>query len=276
MNIQHAALRYTMRAEAGEASEEGGGDTATADLGTVEERATRMGWSPKDQFRGPADKWVDAATYVKNGEEALPILRERLRKLERTNIELSQSVTDLREMNDKTFARAYDKAKKDLQAEIRAAAKDGDEKRAEAAANDLADLEQQKAARKADNDKDPVFDAWAKENPWYSDPELAVEAETIAYRLRRKGETADGLPFLEKVKTEMKKAFPEKFENPRRKEGGTVERSNPGGEGGGNSGSKSWDKMPADAKATGERFIKQKLFKDKAAYAKSYWDQFDD
>jgi hypothetical protein len=42
-----------------------------------------MGWTAKEKFRGDPERWVDAATFVKNGEESLPILRERLRTLER-------------------------------------------------------------------------------------------------------------------------------------------------------------------------------------------------
>lgn len=275
MNIQQRIFGNHPRAEAGEGGEEGGGEAVNddADLGTEEERAVRMGWSPKDKYRGDPARWVDAATYIKNGEEALPILRERLKKLERTNIELSQSVTSLREMNDKTFATAYARAKRELEGELKVATKEGDEAAAVKAANDLADLERQKTERKADDGKDPVFDAWVKENPWYSDVDNEIDAMAEASRLRRKGEKAEGLPFLEKVKAAMMKRYPEKFKNPRREQGGPVERSVPGGEGGG--GAKGWEGMPADAKADGERFIKQKLFKDKAAYAKSFWAQFD-
>lgn len=256
----------------------GGGDDKTkvadGDLGTVEERAKRMGWTDQETFRGDKAKWVDAATFVENGEKSLPILRERLRTAERANMDLSKSVAEFKKMSDTAFDRAYAKAKKDLQADIKTAAKAGDEKGAEDAANELADLEREKAERKADAAKDPVFDSWAEQNPWYSDTEMKIEAEAIAFKLRRKGEKADGLPFLDLVKAEMKKQFPEKFGNPRRdpKNGSGPERPAGGGEGGGGS-AKGWESLPADAKATGERYIKQKLFKDKAAYAAAYHAQ---
>lgn len=280
-NALRQALRFMPQEEAGAADKGGGGGEdksadkgVDTDLGTVEERAQRMGWTSKEKFRGDAAKWVDAATFVKNGEESLPILRERLRAAERANIDLSKTAAEFKKMSDTAFDRAYAKAKKDLQADIKTAAKAGDEKGAEEAATELANLEREKAERKAESDKDPVFDSWVEQNAWYKDPELSVEAETIAFKLRRKGEKVDGLPFLELVKAEMKKQFPEKFGNPRRdpKNGAGPERPAGGGEGGGGS-AKGWDSLPADAKATGERYIKQKLFKDKAAYAAAYHAQ---
>ena len=252
---------------------EGEGKGAAADLGTVEERAARMGWVPKEKFRGDPSKWSDAATYVKNGEESLPILRERMKKLEQTNADLSKSVIEVRKQNDTVYERAYARAKKELQGEIKAAAKVGDDKKVDAATEELATLERDKAARDVSSKSDPVFDAWTKDNEWYKDPELAIEAEAEAFKMRRKGETLEGAPFLEKVKEAVKKRFPEKFGNPRRSQPGSVERSAGGGEDGDRGGKKGWDQLPAEAKEAGERFIKQRLVKDRASYAKQYWDQ---
>lgn len=257
----------------------GGGDgdkskAADGDLGTVEDRAKRMGWTDQDSFRGDKAKWVDAATFVKNGEESLPILRERLRTAERANMDLSKSVAEFKKMSDTAFDRAYAKAKKELQADIKTAAKAGDEKGAEEAANELASLEREKAERVAVADKDPVFDGWVTQNDWYNDPELRKLANKEAFGLRQDGVKVDGVAFLNMVKEEVKKLRPEKFGNPRRdpKNGSGPERPAGGGEGGGGS-AKGWDSLPADAKATGERYIKQKLFKDKAAYAAAYHAQ---
>jgi hypothetical protein len=249
----------------------GGGDD---NLGTVEERARRMGWVPEAEFKGDKSRWVDAQTFVKNGEEALPILRERMRTLERTNAELLKTVTEAKKFNETVYQRAYDKAKKDLEAQIRAAAKAGDEEAATQAADDLAKLEREKAERDAGGDEDPVFDAWIAQNRWYSDdPDLALEAEAEAFKLRKRGEKAEGVAFLEKVKEAVKKRFPEKFGNPRRTAPGQVEGAAPGGDGG-SRGKKGWESLPREAKEAGERFIKQGIVKDKATYAQQYWDQF--
>lgn len=243
-----------------------------AEASSAEERATRMGWTPRERFKGDQAKWVDAATFVKNGEESLPILRERLRKAESTNADLSKSVSEFKKASEDNFTKGYAKAKRELEAEIKAKAKAGDEEGAAAAAGELAELEGEKAKREAESVKDPVFDAWAGQNTWYSDPEMKLEAEAIAFKLRRRGDTTDGVPFLDKVKEQMKKQFPEKFGNPRREEGGGVERPAGGGDGGAGK-AKGWEQMPSSAKEAGERYIKQKLYKDKASYATAYWAQ---
>lgn len=272
------AMRWPLQEEAkSEVADAGGGgeDNNKSDNNaepTVEDRARRMGWVPQEEFRGDKAKWTDAATFVKNGEESLPILRERLRNADRTIADLTKTAAEFKKMSDTAFERAYKKAKADLKAEIKDAGKEGDEKRVEEATEELAELEREKVKREAVAEQDPVFDGWVSANQWYQDPELRVEAETIAWKLRRKGDKTDGVAFLDKVKDEMKKAFPEKFGNPRRSAGSHVERPAGGGEGGGGS-KKGWEHLPSDAKEAGERYVKQKIFKDKAEYAASYWAQ---
>lgn len=253
----------------------GNGDVKDADLGTIEERAARMGWAPKDKFRGDPEKWTDAATFVENGEKSLPILRERIRSLERTNVDLTKSVGDFKKMSETAFDRAYKKAKVDLQNDIKVAAKAGDDKGVDTATNELADLEREKANRDAASKADPVFDGWAGQNAWYNDPELKAESEVEAFRLRRAGDKTEGIDFLDKVKDAVKKRFPEKFGNVRRQQPGAVERSSGGGDESETraGGRKGWDQLPTDAKEAGERYIKQKLYKDKAAYAAAFYAQ---
>lgn len=285
-NALRMGLRHPLQDEAnpdkgggGEGGDKGkkGSEGGDGELGTIEERAARMGWVPQEKFRGDQAKWTDAATFVKNGEESLPILRERLRTMERANVDLSKSVGEFKKMSDTAFERAYERAKRELETRIETAAeKGGAEGKAEvkAATKELTALETEKTQRDAAGAADPVFDGWAEQNDWYKDPELRTEAEVEAFRLRRKGEKSEGVDFLEKVKDAMKKRFPEKFGNPRRNAGGQVERSGTGGdESTTRGGKKGWEHLPSEAKEAGERYIKQKLYKDKTAYAAAYWDQ---
>lgn len=279
-------LRWPLEEEAkGEENKGGGGgedkgkkaaEGTDAELGSVEDRATRMGWVPKEKFRGDQAKWTDAATFVKNGEESLPILRERMRTLERANADLSKSAADFKKMSDTAFDRAYTRAKRELEEKIETAAEAGGAEgkaTVKAATKELTELETEKTKRDAAADVDPVFNAWELDNDWYKDAELREEAEVEAFRLRKKGNKLEGAAFLDAVKEAVKKKHPERFGNPRRQAGGGTERSNPGGEETVTRGKKGWEQLPADAKESGERFIKQKFFKDKAAYAASYWEQ---
>ena len=47
----------------------------------LEAQARAMGWKPQEEFKGPAEKWVDAGEYIRRGEEVLPIVRNENRKL---------------------------------------------------------------------------------------------------------------------------------------------------------------------------------------------------
>lgn len=243
---------------------------------TIEQRAEAMGWTPKEKFRGAADKWVDAATFVKIGEESLPVLRERLKKAEKTAADLGKSLSEFKKMSDENFEKGYAKAKQELEAKIEAAAEQGGKEAAataKAATKELAALEGEKARRDAKGDADPVFDGWVGQNEWYNDADMRLEAEAEAFKLRKRGDKSEGVDFLDKVKEQVKKRFPDKFGNPRRANGGQTERPSAGGEETANRGKKGWEHLPAEAKEAGERYVKQKIYKDKAAYAEAFWAQ---
>lgn len=251
---------------------EGKGAAAEGAESTPEERAARIGWTPKEKFRGDAAKWVDAETFLKNGEESLPILRENNRKLQKALEDSAKTAAEFAKYHEQTEKRAYERAKKELQAEIKAAAKAGDEAGAAKAADELADVEAEHKLAANKQKADPVWDTWFAQNSWMTtDSELAIEAEVEGFRLRKKGEKSEGIEFLDKVKEALKKRFPEKFGNPRRSQAGAVEGSGGGGDGGGKG--KGWSDLPAEAKAAGERYIKQGYIKDKDAYAKQFFNQ---
>ena len=72
-----------------------------AEPGEVEQRAVETGWRPLTEWTGAPDRWVDAETWVRRGEEMLPILKANNRKLEqelaRTRSEISQLVQSVQE-----------------------------------------------------------------------------------------------------------------------------------------------------------------------------------
>lgn len=282
MKLRQWVLREEQGGDGGEDSAAGGGAGGGEDaLGTVEERAKRMGWAPKDDFKGDPARWVDAATYVKNGEESLPILRERNRKMERDLAEKDKALKEFKAFNERVEESAYKRAKAEIEANLKAATKAGDEAGVTQAAEELAQIERERGKKEAAPKTDPEFDGWVAENRWYTDDaDLNEEAEAEAFRLRKRMSTGrepalEGVAFLDKVKANLKAKFPAKFGgNPRRQQGSGVEGSNGGGEPR-NGARKGWSELPHEAKLAGEGFIKQGLMKDKAAYAAQYWSQFE-
>jgi hypothetical protein len=94
-----------------------------------------MGWSPKEQWRGDPNRWIDAPDFVKRGEEVLPILQGHSRKsdakiqqleaqLQRTTTLLTaaqESINVLTNLNTKASRdAAKDKRKELLRAQAQA------------------------------------------------------------------------------------------------------------------------------------------------------------
>ena len=69
---------------------------------SFEIQAKAMGWVPKDEFKGDESKWKDAESFVKDGYEILPILRERTKnlseKFDNVTFELAQTKNTLKEL----------------------------------------------------------------------------------------------------------------------------------------------------------------------------------
>lgn len=247
----------------------------------TEDRARRMGWRPKDEFEASgrdASKWVSAEEFIEAGERSLPILRERMRKVDKALEESTKLMRDLVKHQAKTTQQAIDRAIADFQAEKRIAVTEGDADRVEA-------LDKKIDAKKAEKDEIPtasetkadpvpeVFVKWGESNPWFfKDQELREEAEDQLDILNasRRTKALSEAEKLRLVTQHVKGKFPAKFGNQRRQEpssveGGTQSRGKPGG--------KTWNDLPADVRGIAERLVATKVVASREAYLKSYqWD----
>lgn len=240
----------------------------------MEARASRMGWAPKEEFRGDPERWVDAQTFVQRGEEVMPLLKANNRKLEGRIVELERTLKDFADHHTKTQQRMYQKAVRDLKAEQRKAAEEGDLARFDAVNEQIEEVAKEATAGVANgNGKamvDPVAEQWAQENRWFrEDKDMAAWAATHHEFLLQ---SKPGLTLeenLEEVAKAVKRTFPEKFSNPKRNGHSPVE-GNPAPK---TKGGKGYADLPADAKEACDRFVKQGLFKDRAAYVKEFFTE---
>lgn len=253
---------------------------------TAEERARRMGWVPKDEFRGDPKRWRPAADFIARAETELPVAQATIRRLESgsqaqqrkidglvANVrELTETLTEFRTFATKGEERAYNRAKAELEAEFKVAVEAGDVPRAEAARDELADLgEPPKApvAKKPGEEKpaageqpqiEPETLQWIDENPWFNrDPELNDFATNMHGTLLRTKSTLSLAENLDEVKRRTMLAFPEKFPAARKPNGGGAARvAEPSGGGRPRpTGGQTYDDLPADAKKACDRFVKQ-------------------
>jgi len=266
----------------------------------VEGRARRMGWRPQEEFRGPKDKWVDASQFVERGETELPVLRERFRalddkftRLERENSKLSHKIEDqttvLKEFRDYSRQgeeRAYARAKRELESQMRDATAQADVARFDAARAELDNLERQRPAPAPKEEPKPPptqvapeVEEWVRENPWFNNsPEIRQYATAYHGTLleKRPGlSLRDNLALVsEKVRDKFADELgiepPKPKANPNREKAATVSTSSapvsaPAKKG------KSYADLPADAKAYCDRFVKEIPKYTREEYVKTYF-----
>lgn len=267
-------------------------DNQQPDNNGVEQEAKRFGWVPKEEFRGDEDTWVDAETFVKRGKEINPILRannERLKKeLDAERDKHSRELAEIRKTAEefKEFQKeAYERKQKELSTELDAlkaqrkeAIREGDADLVVELEDRIEEVKEEKAAAKepaaapAKADEpvqiDPALTEWMENNKWFgSDIEATEIANGIGAAVMRQFPGLKGKAFLDKVDEKLRARVPELYGNPNQSrnpvEGG-------GARGTPSAGKKTYENLPAEAKAACDKFVKQGLFKSKEEYVALY------
>ena len=255
--------------DAGEAQTEGQTQSAAPE---IEEKARKMGWTPKDEFRGDPAKWRDAEEFVDRGENMLPILRKTVEKQQREMAELQKSILEMREYHSKTEQRAYAKAYGELKAKQMEAVAAGNTEVFQQIDQEIESLQEEVSQKPKPDDKKqevpPEYTEWATRNRWVStDPNMLAYGEAQFDYIRR---TKPGMSYaeqLEEVTKAVKKEFPEKFSNPRRTSAPSVEGATAVAKKGG----KSYADMPKEARDTCDRLVRiHKINKDE--YVRTYFE----
>lgn len=254
----------------------------------AEARARKMGWRPKDEYeksgRDP-EKWVSADEFVRRGENELPVLRERFRKIEKQNEKQAKQLDEgnklLRDLvasqkaeRDKAVKAALDQAQKDR----REAISTGDVPEAERLSGVIeehkealkAPVAAERETRTEGNAEIPEeVSQWVEANPWFTADRMLNVMATAHYGELMADKTLSETQRLAKVKAEVVRRFPEKFGNPRRTQPSSVESGNGNGNGRRKM-EKGWNDLPRDAQDIADRLIRQGAVKDRASYLKDY------
>lgn len=256
-------------------------------------KARKMGWVPKEEFRGDKTKWVDAGEYVRRGEQIIPIINANLRRVESENEELrgelrkmqntlsaaTESIEALKELNTKDNITDAKDARRQLIVQRSTAVKEDnedlvielDEKIADATVT-IRDAEtalKNKPTKevKVENTPDPTatpeFRSWKSENPWYgADEERSSYAGFVITQMAKTGEVKNfkgQAAILEEVTKRVFKVLGNPEADTRRSskvEGSGNSGKNNGG-GGSSSGDKTFNELPADVKAAATRMSKK-------------------
>lgn len=267
--------------------------------------ATRLGWSPKESFKGNPDLWVDADAYLERAQTVMPILKKQNQSLMSDLTELRQRDAT-REQEVKALKAALkavedsqaedldeqvEDAKVQLEADIEAASEAGDHRRVAKLTVELTELvtaEKVKKLRGSEEEPGTTrqqppplsddFKSWQSQNDsWYGkDADKTAQAlafgQAIAQTTGLKGEA-----FF----SELDKRLDRYYGTGRRGggqskvEGGGEGGGSGGGSGSGGGGGKSYSDLPKDAKDACERLVRRmvgegKPHKDKTSWQKSY------
>ena len=258
----------------------------------VQKEARMFGWVPREEFRGSDEEWVDADVFVKRGKEINPILRKNneilMKKLDEKAKEIDSikaSVEEFKKFQKEAFERKqadYEVQIAELKAKKREAIAEGngdlvvdiddqiDEiKEAQREAKQEAAKKPEEPAKSADIPEDPSLQAWLGRNQWFGqDTEMTDVANGLGASVRRQFPHLSGQAFLDKLDEKITEYFPHKVLG--NKARGSAVDSSGDVRGGSGSGKKSYDNLPADAKAACDRFIKNGWIKNKQEYVDSY------
>jgi len=259
----------------------------------IAKEARMFGWVPREEFRGSDDEWVDAEVFVKRGKEINPILRKNnetlMKKLDEKSKEIDSIKASVEEFK-KFQKESYERKQVELEvqiAELKTRKKEaiaegnGDlvvdiddqideikeaQREAKEEAKKKPEAEQPKAA---DIPDDPSLQAWLGKNTWFGqDTEMTDVANGLGASVRRQFPHLSGQAFLDKLDEKIVEYFPHKVLG--NKARGSAVDSSGDVRGGNSNGKKSYDNLPADAKAACDRFIKNGWIKSKQEYVDSY------
>lgn len=256
-------------------------DHAAAQQRQAEEsEARQMGWRPQTEFRGDPGKWVEAKEFIRRGKEHLPIKVSRLERELQESREANKTFAEFVEKSHKATVQKLESEINGLKAQKAAAAEAGDTKAMLAADNALEGKREELASTKdaapkpaaAPNAEPPEVVAFYDRNPLVaSDEDLHAFANGHVRTLMTKGVAlADALT---KTEDAMRRAYPEKFVNPRRSTTGAVEGGGAPAGGGAPTNKRTYQHLPAEAKAACDKFCKQIPGYTKEKYLAAYqWD----
>lgn len=240
---------------------------ATPPPNEIEDRARKMGWVAKEEFKGDPDRWRPADEFVSRGENLLPILQANNRKLEgrladmeTKNKQLLETMEELTVFTRTATERERKKAREEALAEITEAAKTADPERASRAAQTLSAIDAapapQRTEQRTEPEKpkaDPEIQAWIGENKWFNtSPKLNGYALETYGELERDAPGMSTAERLAETKKRTMEAYPEAFGMSKRATAASV--ASPSGGPAPKKG-RTYDDLPADAKRACDKFV---------------------
>jgi len=249
-----------------------------------ETEAKQFGWVPQDDFKGDPEQWRDAATFLQRGKEINGFLRKDLEKIQKTLQqrdhdvqEMRETLNEFREFHNASMVQAKKTVIDELRKEKVIAIEQGDGEKVLELEDKIEQVKEAAATKpatenKTPNENDKEFYGWLKDNQWYiTDQELARASVEFGAIAQLEDQDLRGRKFLDLVTEKVKEAFPEKFENPARKEsktGNSSDGRNPST----SKKKKTYNDLPQEGKIQCDKFVKQGLMTQEQYVSQIDWD----
>jgi hypothetical protein len=271
----------------------------------TEAEARKLGWAPREKWRGKAEEFVDADEFLRRGREVLPIVRSQVDQTRAENERLKQELAATRTEFDRRVKTTERMTQRLLdQQRIQMSEEFEGKKRAAVAKGDTAEYdrvarqESTAYAKMADEAREiakeaapvpqaqqppPEAQEWLKRNDWFlKDKPLAMEAEALHIAMLQEQPGLGLSDNLERVTETLKQRYPAKFGGQTQQAAvrhSAVEGGSSGMRGGAGSRERGWKDLPADAKGACTGLISSGRLKGdpkklQENYAKTYWEEY--
>ena len=236
--------------------------------------ASEQGWTPKEDWKGPEDKWTDAKTFVERGEKIAGILKSKVDRLEHRVENLTESNKKFGEYHKQTLETQRKKnAEKiaELEGQLAQSITDGDGQAYTRTRNEIESIKSSQVEPTDDAEAwNQMAQSWASENKWYAENrKLARYADGLSDEIRAEGYV--GQAYFNELTRRVQEDFPDEFKNPNKSKPGGVE------EGGQlsttNSKAHTYENLPPDAKAACDDFVKDGFMKREDFIKQYEWDE---
>lgn len=255
-------------------------------MSEIEEKASKMGWVPQEEWKGDPEKWRPAEEFVERGENIVPIMRERIDKLEKELEVISKlNKSELKKVRDSAYEQAkkeYEKELSSLNREKFEAIQEADVEKYQQVEGKILKLQKPEEPQEETSQVNPVFEDWNKKNTWYApdlsdigdaDETLTLFANAIAGKIQADKPNLPPEQFFAEVEKRVRAEFPHKFDNPKRKEPAMAETGHQSAP----KTKKTFSDLPDEAKRaytrTAERLKRQGREYSKEEYAKAYFEE---
>ncbi len=231
-------------------------------ISDIEQRALEMGWRPKSDFDGEEADFIDAKEFVRR--------KPLFDKIEHQSKELKEIRKVLRSLQDhhvKVKETEFQRAVDFLKVQKKQAYEEGDTDKIIEIDDQIAEMRESKRAQAqtvAFNEEakqmPPEFAAWVTANPWYAqDKSLRTFADSLGVSHAQEFPDKTPQEVLQYVKSAVRRAYPDKFNNPNKTKPAAVD----GGTSSTKVGSGTKFQLTADEERVMKQFERQGIFNDK-------------